>query len=92
MRETPPYVYIHLGHPKGYEHYDLFVVRNEGEHYCCSLFIGSMCYVSIFRLFSVSIFSLCFVCIFSLCSVYIFSLCYVSIFGMCYVRFLVCVM
>ena len=55
----------------------LFVTsfQRKGEHYHCLLFVGSICYVPIFRL----------------CSVSIFSLCSVSIFSPCYVVSLVCV-
>ena len=72
----------------------LFIIssRNGCEHYHCSLFVDSICYVSILRLRSVSIFSLCYVFIVSLCYVSISRLCYVSIlslvcevFSLCFV-------
>ena len=75
---------VHLGHPERTNIMvcSLFVkgFQNKGEHYHCSLFVDSICYVSIFRLCHVSIFRLCYVSI--------FSLCYVSVFSLCYVRFL----
>ena len=54
--------------------------QDKGEHYHYSLFVDSICYVSIFMLCSVSTFSLC--------SVSVFSLCYVSMFSLWHVRYL----